>query len=75
MSISGNAVRLYDVYSDGVVELAACDTKNVSIWLDINRKRIDGERYTDASWYIKNIVGRINKEKCVVQHFVFEENE
>ena len=55
--------------------LAACDTKNVSIWLDINRKRIDGERYTDASWYIKNIVGRINKEKCVVQHFVFEENE
>ena len=70
-----SAVRLYDVYSDGVVELAAIDTKKVSLWLDINRKRIEGERYTDASWYIQNIVGRINKQKCIVQHFVFEEIE
>ena len=70
-----SAVRLYDLYSDAVVELAASETNKVSLWIDINRKRIEGERYTDASWYIQNIVGRINKQKFVIQHFVFEEFE
>ncbi|MDO5151435.1 MAG: hypothetical protein Q4D76_18935 [Oscillospiraceae bacterium] len=68
-------VRLYDIYSDGVIELAASDTKEVSLWLDINRKHIEGERYTDVSWYILNIVGRINKQKNAIQHFIFDEFE
>ena len=68
-------VRLSDIYSDGVIELAASDTKEVSLWLDINRKHIEGERYTDVSWYILNIVGRINKQKNAIQHFIFDEFE
>ena len=68
-------VRLYDAYSDGAVDLLANNTKEITLSLDINRKHIEGERYTDASWYIQNIVGRINKQNFVIQHFIFDEFE
>ncbi len=68
-------VRLYDTESDAVIEAFGTDTKEVCLSLDYNRRTIEGTRYTDASWYILNTVGRINKEKSIIQHFIFDEFE
>lgn len=55
------SVILYFEDTDMGITFLADSTECTLLGLDINRKTIDGE-YTDASWYIMNIVARL--EQC-----------
>ncbi|MDO5151726.1 MAG: hypothetical protein Q4D76_20450 [Oscillospiraceae bacterium] len=67
------AVRLYNSKLQAGFDLAADSTKEIILWIDMDRKTINGSRYTDASFYIINTVGELNKIDWKVEYFKFEE--
>ncbi len=74
-------VILYQNNSDKGTTFLAKNTDEILLCLDINRKVIDGDfsgiswggDYTDISWYIINIVAKLEKVGCVLQQIKYEE--
>ena len=67
------AVRLYNSKLQTGFNLAADSTKALTLWIDMDRKTINGSRYTDYSFYIINTVGALNKIDWKVEYYKFEE--
>ncbi|MGN0607946.1 MAG: hypothetical protein ACI4J6_01970 [Oscillospiraceae bacterium] len=74
-------VILYQNKSDKGITFLAKSTDEILIGLDINRKTIGrdfsdiscGGDYTDISWYIINIVAKLEKAGCVLEKIKYEE--
>ena len=74
-------VILYQNNSDKGTTFLANNTDEIILCLDINRKVIDedfseiswGGDYTDISWYIINIVAKLEKAGCVLKQIKFQE--
>lgn len=67
------SVRLYNSKLQTGFDLAADSTKEITLLIDMDRKTINGSRYTDASFYIINTVGELNKIDWKVEYYKFEE--
>ena len=74
-------VILYQNNSDKGITFLANNTDKILLCLNINRKVIDGDfsgiswggDYTDISWYIINIVAKLEKAGCVLEQIKYEE--
>ena len=66
------SVILYFEDSDRGITFLADSTESILLGLDVNRKTIDGE-YTDASWYIMNIVARLERCGFIAEKFDYNE--
>lgn len=65
-------LKLYFEDTDTGITFLADDPTNIILSLDINRKTVLSE-YTDASWYIENIIARL--ENCGFIAEAFDYNE
>lgn len=66
-------VALYHQGSDKGIHLLAGNTKEITVNITINRKIICGD-FTDISWYIENIVAKLEEIGCLVQSLVYNEH-
>ncbi len=65
-------VILYHQDSDAGISLLAKDTKEVQISISINRKIVCKD-FTDASWYIENIIAKLEGIGCIIQSVEYQE--
>lgn len=68
-------LNLYHTNSMAGISFLAKTTKNIILSLDINRKTIDDKRksITDVSWYLCNVIEKLELQGCSMEHFSFEE--
>ena len=66
-------VALYHQDSDKGIHLLASNTKEIMVNIIINRKTICGD-FTDISWYIENIVAKLEDIGCPVQSLDYNEH-
>ena len=65
-------VVLYHHFSDKGITILARDTEEVVVNININRKTMYGD-FTDVSWYIENIVTKLNEIGCIVESIHYTE--
>lgn len=65
-------VVLYEGNTGIGITFLAENTKEINLSLDVNRRKLD-EEYTDSSWYVMNIVKRLEAAGCVIEHYEFRE--
>ena len=65
-------VILYHQYSDKGISILAQSTKEVQVNININRKIICDD-FTDASWYIENIIAKLEESGCIIQSMNYHE--
>ena len=65
-------VVLYEGNTGVGITFLAENTKEINLSLDVNRRKLD-EEYTDSSWYVMNIVKRLEAAGCVIEHYEFRE--
>lgn len=66
-------VALYHQGSDKGIHLLAGNTKEITVNIIVNRKTICGD-FTDISWYIENIVAKLEEIGCLIQSLVYNEH-
>lgn len=66
-------VALYHQGFDKGIHLLAGNTKEITVNIIVNRKTICGD-FTDISWYIENIVAKLEEIGCLVQSLVYSEH-
>ncbi len=66
-------VVLYHQGSDRGIDLLASNTKEIMVNIIINRKTICGD-FTDISWYIENIIAKLEEKGCLVQSLEYNEH-
>lgn len=68
-------LNLYHADSKVGISFLAKDTKNIILSLNINRKTMNGtkESVTDVSWYLHNVIEKLELQGCMIEHFTFEE--
>lgn len=65
-------VILYHQNSDKGISILAKNTKEIQVNININRKIVCNE-FTDASWYIKNIIAKLEDIGCIIQSVSYQE--
>ena len=66
-------ITLYHEKSDAGFDFLAQKTSEISLVLDINRRLLGDKRKsnTDVSWYIKNIIQKLEEENCIISYYEF----
>ena len=65
-------VILYHQNSDKGISILAQNTKEVQVNININRKIVCND-FTDASWYIENIIAKLEDNGCIIQSMNYQE--
>lgn len=69
-------LNLFHEESDRGVTLLARETSNISLCLEINRKRLnddDRDSFTDFTWYFNNIIKKMDESGCILRYIKYEE--
>lgn len=68
-------LSLYYKNSKEGLTLLANSTKEIVIFLNINRRTIENNRksITDIGWYFSNIIQKLKKRGCPIDYIKFEE--